>query len=56
MFGMRASEAQFRYVNSAAVLILLVVSAVPLLLLNVWLDRRWRPILWDVCWVVSVAA
>lgn len=52
--GVPASESQFQALNAAAVVVLLVGAAVPVLALPLWRRRGWRIPLLVLCWVVAV--
>jgi hypothetical protein len=56
MFGVPASEAQWRFVNGAGAAILLGVAVAPLAMLPLWPRPALRPALLALCWVVTVGA
>jgi hypothetical protein len=52
--GMPADPAQFRRINAAAVVILVVAALLPIAMLPLWQRQRIRPVPLAVCWVVAV--
>jgi hypothetical protein len=56
MFGVPASEAQWRFVNGVGAAILLVVAVAPLAMLAAWPHPALRPFLLALCWVMTVGA
>jgi hypothetical protein len=54
MFGVPASESQWRLINAVGAAILLVGAAAPLVLLRWWRRPRLRTLLLTLCWLVTV--
>jgi Protein of unknown function (DUF3995) len=54
MIGVPRSESEFRLLNLAAVVVLLVAAILPVAALPLWRRPRPRRILLAVCWVVAV--
>jgi len=54
MFGVPASETQWRLVNGVGAAILLVAAMAPLVMLVAWRRPAVRPVLLALCWVVTV--
>jgi len=54
MIGVPRSESEFRLLNLAAVVVLLVAAVLPVAALPLWRRPRPRRILLAVCWVVAV--
>lgn len=54
MIGVPRSESEFRLLNVAAVVVLLVAAILPVAALPLWRRPRPRRILLAVCWVVAV--
>jgi len=55
MFGVPASEAQWRLINGVGAAILLAGAVTPLAMLAAWRRPSLRPALLALCWVVTVA-
>ena len=56
MFGVPASQTQWRFVNGAGAAVLLVVAVAPLAMLPARRRPTLRPALFVLCWVVTVGA
>lgn len=52
--GTLADPTGFRLLNAAAMVILAIAAAVPLVMLPLWRRRKVRPVLLAVCWLVAV--
>jgi hypothetical protein len=55
MLGTPLSQQQWRLINAIAGVLLFVAALLPIALLNRWRNRRARPILLALCWVVAVS-
>ncbi len=54
MFGTPVSLEQFRRINAIAAVMLFVTALLPLALVNAWDNRRARPFLLGLSWVIAV--
>ena len=54
MFGTPVSLAQWRRINAIAGGMLLITAALALILVRVWANRRARPFLLSLCWIITV--
>jgi hypothetical protein len=54
MVGRPASQAQWRAINLAGAVIVLVLALLPVVMLPLWERPRLRPVLLAVCWVLAV--
>lgn len=54
MPGVPVSLAQWRRINAIAGVVLFVAAALAAVLVNAWANRRARPLLLALCWIVAV--
>lgn len=54
MFGTPISETDWRAINLAAAVLLLVVALLPVAVLPLWQRPRLRPVLLALCWLLAV--
>ena len=54
MVGRPASQAEWRAINLAGAVIVLVLALLPTVMLPLWQRPRLRPVLLAVCWVLAV--
>jgi hypothetical protein len=52
--GRLADEGEFRAINAAAVIVLLLAAVLPVAVLPLWSRRGARPVLLAICWVIAV--